>query len=92
MELLLLVPTNVFPNFVKLALTPLPENPYPLSTAWANADSVNSAKAVLPDKLLIANAGAKLVNKNALITAKLVDKNVSDALLLVLLKALLTLK
>ena len=86
------LPTNAFPKNVKLALIPTPENPWPPSTVWTNAASVTSARAVLLDKSPIANVGAMLVNKNVLTTARLVDKSVSPALVLALLKALLSLK
>ena len=91
MELTLLT-LNAFLNVVKLALIPLPENPLLPTTAWANVVSVISARAVLPDRSLIANVGAKLDNKSVSTTAKLAKLLALDALELVLLKALLLLK
>ena len=91
MELTLLT-LNAFLNVVKLALIPLPENPLLPSTTWANVVSVISARAVLPDRSLIANVGAKLDNKNVSTTAKPAELLALDALELVPLKALLLLK
>ena len=87
MELTLLT-LNAFLNVVKLALIPLPENPLLPTTAWANVVSVISARAVLPDRSLIANVGAKLDNKSVSTTAKLAKLLALDALELVLLKEL----
>ena len=83
---------NAFLNVVKPAKIPLPENLLLLSTAWANVVFVISAKAVLPDKLPIANVGAKLDNKSVSIIAKLEKPFALDALELVLLKASLLLE
>ena len=81
------LPTNAFPNVVKLALIPLPENPCLPITVLVNVAFASSAKVVPLDKLLIANVGVLLDKMLVFKTVRLVELLALDALVLVLLKA-----